>query len=211
MRISDARRGAALAAAALALAACEPAGIAGNPTRATVSVAGNAIGVAGPSGFCVDGASTDVNSAGAFLLMADCRLLGGAGGGGRTAGAALTASISAGGLGGEGDDPLQSLQDLQDFVGTAEGLALVGRSGSSRGVRIVSSLQQGDVLYLLVEDAGPQPIAGIEPRFWRAFLDLDGHLAVLSVLGFEGAGAGSQQGLDLLAAFVAAMKAANAA
>jgi hypothetical protein len=205
------RRAAAAILAALALAACAPAGVGGNPTRATVSVAGRGIDVAGPPGFCIDGASIDTSSAGAFALLADCRLLGATGGSGPTAGAALTASISAGGLFGEGDDPVQSLQDLQDFVATPEGLALVGRSGSSRGVGIVSSQQRGDVLYLLVEDRGPQPIAGTEPRFWRAFLDLDGHLAVLSVLGFQGAGAGSQAGLDLLAAFVATMKAANPA
>ena len=42
---------------------------------------------------------------------------------------------------------------------------------------------------MLVEDRGPQPIAGIDRQFWRAFLEVNGRMAALSVLGFEGAGA----------------------
>jgi hypothetical protein len=212
MPTCDAARATGMAAAALTLAACQPTGLAGTPTSAAVNVAGRAIGVAAPPGFCIDGASSSITRAGAFVLMSDCAALGVPGAArGPAAGTALTASISTGGLGGEGDDPLQSLADLEEFAVTPEGLALLGRSGTSQGVRILDTQQSGGVLYVLVEDRGPQPIAGAEPRFWRAFLELDGHLTVLSVLGFEGAGVDGQSGLNLLASLAAALRQANPA
>ena len=65
------------------------------------------------------------------------------------------------------------------------------------------------MLYVLVEDRGPQPIAGIDRRFWRAFLEVKGRMAALSVLGFEGAGLGPQDGLNQIAAFARSIRAAN--
>jgi len=199
----------AATAALLGLAACDAPVPGGTASRTTVDVAGRALTVAAPAGFCIDRASTAVSDAGAFVLMSDCALLGG--GGAPSVGAAMTASISTGGLGGEGDDPVQSLTDLAEFVASGEGRALLGRSGQPGAVRILASQQQGDVLYVLVEDRGRQPIAGIDRRFWRAFLEVDDHMVVLSVLGFEGAGVDPQQGLDLLAGLAAAMQAANGA
>lgn len=212
IRISDTIRPAALLVAGLALAGCDPALMGGGgPSRATVNVAGEPIVVAGPPGFCIDRETLNVSDFGAFALMSDCALLGSTTRSATTPGAALTASISSGGLGGEGDDPVQSLADLAAFVQTGEGRALLGRSGSSQGVRILATQQRGEVLYVLVEDRGPQPIAGVEPQFWRAFLEVKDRMAVLSVLGFEGAGLDPQSGLDLLATFVAALQRANPA
>ena len=107
--------------------------------------------------------------------------------------------MSSGGLGGEGDDEAATLDDLQDFLDTADGRALVGRSGRGDRVRMLSKQLNGDVLYVLVEDRGQQPIAGIDPRFWRAFLEVNGRMTVLSVIGFEGTGPGLQEGLNELA------------
>ena len=210
MPISDALRGAALVLA-LALAACDPATMAaGAASRTKVTVAGRAVTVAAPPGFCIDTPSTTVNADGAFVLMSDCALLGAAGTGRTPVRAALTASVSSGGLGGEGDDEAATLDDLQAFLDTPDGLALIGRSGRSDSVRIVARLRRGDVLYLLVEDRGRLPIAGIDRQFWRAFLEVNGRMTVLSVLGFQGGGVGPQQGLDQLAALAAAIQGANA-
>ncbi|HMQ95236.1 MAG TPA: hypothetical protein PKA33_21355 [Amaricoccus sp.] len=211
MRISDRPRAAALLIAGLALAACEGLPGAGGPSRATVSVAGEPIVIAGPPGFCIDRETLNVSDFGAFALMSDCALLAGGDRSGVISGAALTASISSGGLGGEGDDPVQSLADLAAFAQTGEGRAMLGRSGSANGVRILATQQRGEVLFVLVEDRGPQPIAGVDRRFWRAFLEVKDRMAVLSVLGFEDAGLDPQAGLDLLAAFVAALQRANPA
>ena len=211
MRISEGSRAAALLIAGLALAACEGLPGAGGPSRATVTVAGEPIVIAGPPGFCIDRETLNVSDFGAFALMSDCALLASGTRAGADSRAALTASISSGGLGGEGDDPVQSLADIAAFAQTGEGRALLGRSGSANGVRILATQQSGEVLFVLVEDRGPQPIAGVDRRFWRAFLEVKDRMAVLSVLGFEDAGLDPQAGLDLLAAFVAALQRANPA
>lgn len=209
MRTSSPMR-AALAAAALALlAACDPAALGGAADRATVAVAGRDVTILAPPGFCVDPAATNVSASGAFVLVSDCALLGGPspeGDAGDTVGAVLTASVSAA----ERDGP-GTVAEVQAFAATAQGRAALGRSGRGDRVRIVATRTRGDVLYLLIEDRGPQPIAGIEPAFWRAFLEVDGRMTVLSVLGFEGAGVGPTEGLALLQRFADHVQAANPA
>ena len=64
------------------------------------------------------------------------------------------------------------------------------------------------MLYVLVEDSGPQPIAGFDRQFWRAFLEVKGRMTVLSELGFAGP-TGAQEGLNELASLAASIKAAN--
>jgi hypothetical protein len=217
MRTSRGLRAGALLLGGLMVAGCDPATMAAmsgsSPSRTKLTVAGQPVVVAAPPGFCIDAQSTTMTSAGAFVLMSDCTLLGKASASGKRTpvGAALTASVSSGGLGGEGDDEAATLDDLQLFLETADGRALVGRSGRADRVRILSRQLRDDVLYVLVEDRGRQPIAGIEPRFWRAFLEVNGRMTVLSVIGFEGTGPGLQDALNELAATAAAIRAANPA
>lgn len=210
MPTSEAVRAAALGLAALALTACDPsmAPGAGAASRARVNVAGQAVTIAAPPGFCVDAGSTSQTADGAFVLMSDCALLGAPASGRAPVGAALTASVSTAGLGGEGD-AAASLEDLQDFAATAEGRAVLGRSGQPGRVRILDSQLKDGVLYVLVEDRGTLPIAGIDRQFWRAFLEVNGRMVALSELGFEGAGFSLQDGLDHLAALAHATRAAN--
>lgn len=204
MRTSEA---VALAALGL-LAACDPAMMGTAPSRTNVTVAGRSVTVAAPPGFCVDAASTSVSAEGAFVLMSDCALLGAAASSRPPVAAALTASISAGGLAGEGD-AADTLEDLQAFAATPEGRALLGRSGRPERVRILASQVRNGVLYVLVEDRGPMPVAGIDRRFWRAFLEVNGRMAALSELGFGDTGADPQQGLNQLAALARSIQAAN--
>ena len=63
------------------------------------------------------------------------------------------------------------------------------------------------MLYVLVEDRGRLPIAGIDRQFWRAFLEVNGRMTVLSVLGFSNGGVGAAaEALDQLAALAAAIR-----
>ena len=195
---------AALAAALLA-AGCNPETMGGGaPTRAKVTVAGRAVTIAAPPGLCIDEPSTRVDAAGAFVLVRDCA----DGATARPPRAAMTASVSSGGLTGEGDAASDTLAELQAYLATPDGLALVGRSGRSGGVRVLAQQLSGDVLFVLVEDRGPQPIAGLDTRFWRAFLEVNGRMTVLSMLGFDGDG-GSEEGLRALAALASATRGAN--
>jgi hypothetical protein len=195
---------AALVAPALALAACNPEMMAGSSTRQKVTVAGRAVTIAAPPGFCIDEGSTRVDSAGAFVLMRDCDGNPEA----RPPRAALTASVSSGGLTGEGDAASDTLLELGDYLATPDGLALVGRSARAGRVRVLAQQVSNDVLFVLVEDRGPQPIAGLDRTFWRAFLEVNDRMTVLSVLGFDGGG-GPEEGLRQLAALASAIRGAN--
>ena len=193
-----------LAAAALGLAACNPETMgAGGPSRQKVTVAGRALTIAAPPGLCIDEGSTRIDAAGAFLLLEDC-----GGASARPPRAALTVAVSSGGLTGEGDAAGDTLDDLRDFLTTPDGLALIGRSGRSAGVRVLAEQRAEGALFVLVEDRGPQPIAGLDRRFWRAFLEVNDRMTVLSVLGFDG-GVDAQAGLQQLAALASAIRGAN--
>ena len=219
MPISGRLRAPALAAllagaGLLALAACDPAtmgqGMGATATRAKLDVAGRAVTIAAPAGFCIDPESVTSSAEGAFVLMSDCGLMGKDDRKGTPVGAAMTASVSSGGFAGEGDTAAGSLEELQEFAATQEGRTVLGRSGQPDRVRILNTQLSGGVLYVLVEDRGAQPIAGIERQFWRAFLEVNGRLVALSMLGFQGAGPGPQEALNQLAALARATQAANA-
>ncbi len=198
-------------AAALLVAACDPAGVSGSgATRVTVNAGGQNVTIAAPAGFCVDQRSTSVTSTGAFVLVGDCALLGQPTPGAKPAPEALTAAVSISGLG-TGGEATQSLANLERYVATPSGRAQLSRGGRAASTRILNTQTQGNVLYVLVEDKGPQPIAGINRRFWRAFLEVNGRLIALSEIGFDGAANDPQQGLDALASFAAAIEAANPA
>lgn len=222
MRISEI---AAIAALPL-LAACAGLGISGSaPNQTTVTAGGQRVTILAPAGFCIDRSSTSVTSAGAFVLVSDCQLLSpsratdptGVGAAANVAqgerepiGAALTASLSPTGLG-EAGPATNSLSDLARYARTPEGLAMIGRGGRSQGVRLLESAERDGVLYLHVEDRGPGPIPGLEPRYWRAFFEVNGRLTAVSQLGFAGSGIDRQSGLNLVSAFVQAIRAANPA
>ena len=86
---------------------------------------------------------------------------------------------------------------------------MLGRSGQPSRVRILNTQIKDGVLYVLVEDRGRLPVAGIDRQFWRAFLEVHGRMTALSLLGFEGAGVEPQQALNQLAALAASIRAAN--
>jgi hypothetical protein len=199
--------GLGLLVAALAVAGCEPGVSRQGADRTVVTVSGQPVTIAAPRGFCVDHASTTVNTAGAFVLVSDCALLGETPTNGVPVGAVLTASVS-GGLA-AGIPSEQSLAELEAFFGTAQGRATVGRSGDAARTRVLQSRTRNNVLYVLVEDRGQQRIPGVEQRFWRAFLDVSGRMVALSVLGFQGAGVGPEQGLAYLQSFADAIQRAN--
>ncbi len=209
--LASGRRPARLVGALLTLAvlaACDPSMMGAASNSATVTVAGRNIAIVAPPGFCIDPATTNVSSSGAFLMASDCALLGAApvaeGDADLPVGAVLTASVSAS-QGGPA-----SLADVERFSQTAQGRATLSRSGRGDRVRVLATRTRNDVLYLLIEDRGPQPIAGIEPQFWRAFLDVSGQMTVLSVLGFEGAGIDATEGLALVQRFADTVQANNA-
>lgn len=208
MRMGAIARTAFGLAAVAVIAACDPSAMAGgSPSRARFDVAGAAVTIAAPPGWCIDKKSARTSDDGAFVLLTDCGLLGKPGATGGRKGMALTASISDGSLlAAEGD--ADALEDFKDFASSRQGRAVLGRSGQPDRIRILATRSSGGVYYVLVEDRGKLPISGLDRQFWRAFLDVEGRTVALSSLGFTGE-SDAQASLNELATFAKWIQAAN--
>lgn len=210
MRISEhLRAGFALVVLGGFVAACDPAALSGAPSRTSVDVAGVPVAVVAPAGFCIDRESMRAVDDGAFVLMADCALLSGTVNSAEPPlGAAFTATILPGSLGGEGAAPAESLDGLRYFASTDEGRALLAGDASGQA-RILQTIPGEGVLFVLVDERGGAPVPGVVPRYWRAFVALDGRFAVLSALSFDSGRADEQVALDRLASLAANLRRAN--
>lgn len=208
MRIGRFGRVAFWLAGLSALAACDPSMLPGGaPSRAQFDVGGAAVTIAAPRGWCLDPSTARKSAGGAFVLLTDCSLLGKPGAVDGRKGVALTASISDGSLlAAEGD--ADAMSDFEDFTASRAGREVLGRSGQPDRVRILATRSSGGVYYVLVEDRGRLPIAGLDRQFWRAFLDVNGRTVALSSLGFTGE-SDAQASLNELASLAKAIQAAN--
>ncbi len=97
--------------------------------------------------------------------MSDCALLGAGPAPSGAVGAALTASVSTGGFAGEGDSGAGIARRAAATSPTPPRAARCSAAaGRATGCGSWRPAAEGDVLYVLVEDRGPQPIAGIDRR-----------------------------------------------
>ena len=162
-------------------------------SRAVVSALGQQVAVEPANGFCLAEEAIETSDRSAFLLLGDCAIEDPAQSVPPAEGALdlptgvpgiITVSISGdpgfSRLGSDAGD----LADLQSFVGTPEGRALLGRGGDGDDVTVADTRRIGNTLYVLVEDTdGGVPV--LAPRFWRAFLELNERLAVVTISGFR--------------------------
>lgn len=190
-----------------AVAACDPSLLPGSQSRAQFNVGGTPVAVAAPPGWCIDSSSLRRSTDSAFALLTGCAPLGGAGAEAGRQGVALTASISDGTLA-QPESGADGLSELRAFAATREGRSALGRSGQPGQVRILATETNGGVYYVLVEDRGTPPVAGLDTQFWRAFLDVKGRAVALSTLGFTGE-SDAQSSLNELAALARSIQAAN--
>ncbi len=198
----------ALLAACLALSACfesEPlnraAGRLGLAASgpASVSVLDGVLTVAGPDGYCIDAEATRESEREAFVLLARCRP-------GRQPSPVLSATVT--GHAAPGGAGTVDLRRLADFLGGSTGRAQLSRRGRAGDVRIEESLVQDEVLWLRIRDAGnPETL---HPAYWRAILPLGERVVTLSVMSAQAHPVGGARELEVLRAFVARMRAANA-
>ncbi len=195
MRISS-----AAALLALAVAGCDQVQQQA-PNRLSLNVAGEAVNVVAPQGLCFDPRSTEVNSNGAFLLVADCDVTGAGDADGAALNAVMTATIANTGLPG-------TLQDLRTFF-SGPAAASLGKSGDAAKVSVASSEIVDDVLLIKVRDEGEQPLPNASPDFWRAFFEAGHRLVGLSMVSFQGTEVADSDARALLRSFAQATIAAN--
>jgi hypothetical protein len=161
--------------------------------RAVVSALGKQVAIEPAYGFCLAEEAIETSERSAFLLLGDCAIEDPAGSGAPVDGALdlpsgvpgiITVSISGDPGFSQPDSQAGDLADLQSYVETPEGRALLGRGGNGDEVRVADTRRIGNTLFVLVEDTnGGVPV--LASRFWRAFLEVNERLAVVTISGFR--------------------------
>ncbi len=201
--------------AVLALAACETPGLSGrdaefarvrsakgfavveaNASRAVFVARGQRIVVEPPQGYCLDEGSVAVTRKAAFALVADCmqdhqvKLENGSGAGRageielpRVFPGILTISVS--GEPAYGWETGAALDAFEEMLGGEAGLKLLGRGNSPAPGEIIATRRIGGALYVLIEDPAAADAPILAPRFWRAFMNTNGRLVLVTVSSFS--------------------------
>ncbi len=201
--------------AVLALAACETPGLSGRDAefarvrtakgfavvevsaeRAVFVARGQRIVVEPPQGYCLDEGSVAVTRKAAFALVADCmqdhqvKLENGSGAGRageielpRVFPGILTISVS--GAPAYGWETGAALDAFEEMLGTEAGLKLLGRGNSPAPGKIIATRRIGGALYVLIEDPAAADAPILAPRFWRALMNTNGRLVLVTVSSFS--------------------------
>lgn len=201
-------KGAALVALSAFLAGCASDSVGVNPFANPIPQAVNVtagdtpIIVAAPPGFCVDRATVEENSGGAFMFLSDCHIPEDGIGARTPITAILTATISPTGLPGVEAGLKPALTSLSQFLESPVGLFSMGKSQVEGAVSIIEAKQSERALYLLIEDTAFNDDAGASNRFWRAFTEIKGRLVALSVTGYARNDTEEARALRIIRAFM---------
>ena len=180
-------------------------GLLSGPPRQLV-VAGGAITVAGPAGYCIERTSVRKTAAGDFVLLGSCASIAGrADAPAPTTPAVLTASISGAGVA----DVKSSFARLPAYFASARGRAALARDGKPGSVSINRTLTSDGAFILKATDPGRGRARGLAPDYWRAIFDLRGRIVTLSVIEFEDKPMSDKTALALLRSFVRRMRQEN--
>ncbi|MDR5651009.1 hypothetical protein [Ruixingdingia sedimenti] len=193
------------AALALALMALAPGGAgAEGAAPARIALAGGEVVIRGPRGYCADpGAVRGATMA----VLAGCDSLAPGGAAPRDR-AILTAAVTPGGLG----LPLDAATEvLVAWFTSREGLAALSRAGKPETVMVHEARRSKGAFSLHLSDRAPFPGGAVAPGYWRAILDLGGHVVTLSVYAPAAAALDREAGFAILRDFVAAVQAENRA
>lgn len=168
----------------------------------TLDVAGGAVTVQGPEGFCVDTRTSRPGRG--FAVLASCALV---------SDMAVVPGIE--GLitvqvGDAGSALVAgSERDLVSLLQSPTGAALLAGNGDAGSIDLdFVDNSPGLVLVHFTDSAAPM-VPGVEALEWRAFLDLGDRLATIGVRGFARDPLGRDEGLRLLNRAVFALRAAN--
>ena len=175
-----------------------------------LSVAGGAVVVAGPEGYCVDRPASRSAEASAFVLVASCAALTRQPNAPRPlAPALLTASVT--GAVPAGTDLAGQAARMKAFFASAEGRAALARDGRAESIEIIQMYARDGAFLIHARDrsAGAAPALG--PEYWRAIFEVNGRMVTASVAPFADRPISDDAGQVTLTLFVARIRAESAA
>jgi len=181
------------------LAACVAVGGGGVQSLA---VAGGAVTVQGPEGYCVD--SRISRPARGFAALASCALISDIA---VVPGIEGLITVQVGDAGSAIVGGAE--QDLSAILRSQTGAGLLANNGDPETVVMDTVETSAGLVIVHFTDTAPPIVDGLEQLEWRAFLDLGDRLVTIGVRGFDRAPLGRDQGLRLLNRAVYSLRSAN--
>ena len=171
----------------------------------SMAVAGGALRVKGPEGYCVDAGASRAGEADGFVLLGSCRAISHHP---RDAHPdrpmVMTVAVSAK----PGEAPTD-LAALEAHLRSEAGRQALSRSGEAGTVTITRVEQSDGVLYLRITDDSPNPMGAMADDHWRAFLDLRGTMVSVTVTALASQPVDQDKALIQAQQAVAALQKAN--
>jgi len=173
------------------------------PPVQSLSVAGGAVTLAAPPGYCIDRSTLSDRPEGTMVFLGSCAAMGAA-----TAGPQQPLLLSA-----LLSDPIgpkmPGIKTVEAYLASPAGRARLARDGRAASVRILQRQVRDGVLYLRIRDSSVGDADAFLPESWRAVLPLGDRLAVLAALPVKARPVTGDAPRAALHDFVAALRAAN--
>lgn len=154
--------------------------------------------VAGPPGYCVAPNTVREAEGAAFVVLGSCASLSDGAVIARPAQpGVLTVLVSAPGEGA----PLSAASgdELEAFFESDAGRVALSPDGQAETVEVIEAQAGTGQVFVRARDLSGQRPTGVDPEYWRALVDVRGHLVTATLLGFENEPLDPGQGLRTLA------------
>lgn len=209
MSIWTSRAAAPVLLPVLLLAALAGCGAPGGDAVTRVAVAGGAVTLAAPRGYCVDRSALRDTGREAFALFGSCAAL--APGPFAPAPrplAVLSAAVAAP-RDGAAPQLAGSEERMRAFFTSQAGRRALSRGHDPASVTILRTWAADGVFFIHLRDDAANGGPRVAPEYWRAILVVNQRMVTLSVLALENAPLDAAEGESILETFVARLGAAN--
>ncbi len=168
----------------------------------TMSLFDGAVRVRGPEGYCVDAGASSARTG--FTVLAACA---------RVSEAPLLPDLD-GLLTVQIGEPGSAVvagneATLAALLAEEAGRAMLSDSGGATAVQVHETVSEAGLVVVRFADGGARAMEGTEGPGWRAFLDVAGRSAVISLRPFTAVPLTAARGEALIRAAAAALRAAN--
>jgi len=152
-----------------------------------------------PSGFCIDETVSKITSKPAFILFGNCAAIAQSNSIYQSkVSAVLTATVSKI----KSDESSFESKHLDTYLRSKSGRELLSMSGDSNNITVLDSFKMDSSYFVLVKNTGEKASKGISDYSWRAYLQITGHLIVVSIIGFTNNPMTHDQSLKIIRHFV---------
>lgn len=143
-----------------------------------VNASGRTVRAPAPSGYCFPRDGVMTSDASAFLLLQRCKS--------DPAGAVISISVSKHGLFGDQGPTEENFSAFQAYLETEEGARQLGLDAGSGAIFLIETSYRDGALYALAQDASNVGLSFSGDYISRAFTEVNGRMAVVSMITAKG-------------------------